>query len=227
MFRIFIGYDPRQPVALQVLMHSIYARASIPVAITPLVLSTLPSKRRGLTEFTYSRYLTPYLCNFEGTAAFFDADMLCLGDVAELKSYASQAAVSVVKNPALRFEWPSLMLFDCTHPDNRVLMPDFINSPESKPNKLEWTTPGDLPAIWNHCVGYDAPNPYAKVVHFTCGIPCFEETKDCEFSKEWNDEAYKSISIVSWEELMGNSVHVPRVKRGFLNDNAAAANPAN
>lgn len=226
MFRIFIGYDPRQPIALQVLMHSIYARASRPVSITPLVLDTLPITRRGLTDFTYSRYLPPFLCNFQGIALFLDADMLCLGDISELEGYAYQAAVSVVKNPQ-RFEWPSLMVFNCAHPDNQLLTPEYINSPDSKPNKLDWTPIGELPAEWNHCVGYDAPNPKAKLAHFTCGIPCFNETKDCEFSKEWNDEAYRSVSSVSWNELMGNSVHAPRVKRGFLNDDATRVNRAN
>jgi lipopolysaccharide biosynthesis glycosyltransferase len=69
---------------MQVLAHSIYKRASKPVSITPLVLSQLPIKRVGLTEFTYSRYLVPYLCGYEGLAIFMDADMLCLGDVHEL-----------------------------------------------------------------------------------------------------------------------------------------------
>ena len=41
MIKVFIGYDPRETVAFSVLAHSIHARASVPVSITPLVLSEL------------------------------------------------------------------------------------------------------------------------------------------------------------------------------------------
>ena len=36
------------------------------------------------TEFTYTRFLVPYLCGYQGKAIFIDCDMLCLGDIAEL-----------------------------------------------------------------------------------------------------------------------------------------------
>ena len=61
MLRIFVGHDPLQPVSTTVLVHSIISRASKPVCVTPLSLKTLPIKRRGLTEFTYSRFLAPYV----------------------------------------------------------------------------------------------------------------------------------------------------------------------
>lgn len=57
--RIFIGYDHRQAVAYNVLQFSLYRRSSRPLAISPLVLPTLPMKRQGLTPFTFSRFLVP------------------------------------------------------------------------------------------------------------------------------------------------------------------------
>ena len=36
------------------------------------------------TEFTYSRFLVPHLCDYRGKAIFMDNDMLCFGDVKEL-----------------------------------------------------------------------------------------------------------------------------------------------
>jgi hypothetical protein len=81
MLRIFIGYDDRQPVSYNVLHSSIMRRASIAVSITPLILNTLPMKRRGLTPFTYSRFICPYLCGFEGTSVFLDADIMLRDDV--------------------------------------------------------------------------------------------------------------------------------------------------
>lgn len=67
MIRVFIGYDPRQPLAYNVMQHSIARHSSVPVAITPLILDQLPITRRGLTEFTYSRFLVPALCDFKGS----------------------------------------------------------------------------------------------------------------------------------------------------------------
>mgnify|MGYP003348841068 CR=1 FL=1 len=80
MLRIFIGIDARQPVAYHVLVSSIQRRASRPVAITPLILEQLPIQRQGLTTFTFSRYLVPYLCGYEGQGLFIDSDMILLDD---------------------------------------------------------------------------------------------------------------------------------------------------
>lgn len=211
--RVFIGYDPRQPVAVQVVAHSVFTRASVPVAITPLKLATLPMTRRGLTEFTYSRFLVPYLSGYRGLSIFLDADMLCLGDVKELLQHAHEDAdrdLWVVQNER-RFEWPSLMVFNnarCT-----VLTPEYVDNPKSPVMELTWATRiGALPREWNQLVCYDPPNPDAKLVHFTQGIPCWPETKGVEFSDAWHKEAQASMSTVSFDALMGNSVHAKHVR---------------
>lgn len=216
MLRIFIGTDPRQPVAFHVLTASILKHATQPVAITPIKLSTLPMKRRGLTEFTYSRWLPPWLAGYSGQALYMDADMLVRGDLAELFwMFDTGKAVSVVQGKH-RFEWPSLMLFNCEHPDCRTLTPEYIDDVANQPASFAWTTNlGVLDKSFNHLVGYDEPNPDARVVHFTMGIPCWPETRGCEFSDEWNKTAFEAMSSVDWQELMGSSVHVPHM--GNLN----------
>jgi hypothetical protein len=170
----------------------------------------------GLTTFTFSRYCAPYLCGYEGMALFIDADMLCRADVYEMFEVADkEAAVSVVvnKDPKLAYERPSVMLFNCAK--CKSLTPEYIET--GKPQTLEWAesigTIGTLPAVWNHLVGYDSPNPEAKIVHFTQGIPCFPETKDSEFADEWMAEHRLMNGTVSWAEIMGNSVHAEPVKR--------------
>lgn len=209
--RVFIGVDPRQPVAFNVLQWSIIRRASKPVQIIPLVLPQLPITRRGLTDFTFSRYLPPFLCGFKGKSVFMDADMLVLGDVHELAGY--DAAVSVVKGPH-KFEWPSLMVFNnekCT-----TLTPDWINDEANQPQTLSWASEiGELPPEWNHCVGYDEPKP-AKLVHYTQGIPFFPEMRGTEYAAEWWAEHESMHFSVSWLELMGKSVHAERVLQRLM-----------
>jgi hypothetical protein len=203
MLRIFIGTDKRQSIAPQVLAHSIYRRASKPVSITPLVIEQLPVKKMGLTEFSITRYCVPYLCGFEGRALFLDADMLCLADISELEDVQLNDAVTVVKNER-RFEWPSLMLFDnalC-----KILTPQYIES--QKPWSLQWAeSVGELDAAWNHIVPYDKPRKDAKIVHHSAGVPIWPETWNAEYAEEWREEAKRSMSSVSFQELMGTSVH--------------------
>ena len=161
--------------------------------------------RRGLTEFTYSRFLVPYLCNYEGTALFLDADMLCLADITELFDlFDNRYAVQVVANKR-KFEWPSLMLFN--NETCKKLTPEFVESSDDL-FRMGWENVGPLPKKWNFCVGYDEKIPWANLVHFTKGIPVWDETKDCEYAEHWHKERKIMMSTCSFQELMGKSVHV-------------------
>lgn len=208
--QVFIGMDSRQPLAYTVLQSSIIARSSVPVSINPLLIWQLPVTRQGLTEFTFTRYLPPWLCNYEGWSLFLDADMIVRGDIKELFDMADDRyAVMVVKNRQ-RFEWPSLMLFN--NAKCQALTPEYIQTGE--PNLLQWGEVGELPKEWNHCVGYDAPNPEAKLVHYTMGIPCFEEVKALEHGDSWKQELQSAVSTVPWDAIMGKSIHAQVLRSG-------------
>lgn len=134
--------------------------------------------------------------------------MLVLGDISELFDLADpQYAVQVVKNKR-RFEWPSLMLFNCEK--CKALTLGYVE----KENLFDFAwaeSIGDLPAEWNHCIGYDEPKQ-AKLLHYTTGIPIFEQTKKFGYVEEWKEVHQYANGTVSWEELMGNSVHAEVVK---------------
>ena len=89
-FRIFIGFDPRESIAYHVLEHSLRKHSSIPLAITPLSRNNLlpvfnrEKSSSESTDFSFSRFLVPYLCDYKGWALFMDCDMLFRDDVAEL-----------------------------------------------------------------------------------------------------------------------------------------------
>jgi len=213
MMNVYIGFDPRQPIAFCVAAHSIWENAEMPVAVAPVKLSQLPLKRRGLTEFTYSRFLVPYLSNYEGVSLFMDSDTMARADVNELLAYAiayPDIPVWVVKGQ-LKFEWASVMVFNnklC-----RNLTPQFVEDPANKLFDLGWAEKvGELPKEWNFLVGYDTLNPKAKIVHFTQGIPIWSQTKDCNFSTEWLTMYKNMNSSVPFQELMGASVHVAHMK---------------
>lgn len=143
---------------------------------------------------------------YKGTALFLDGDMLVNGDISELFSLADpKYGVQVVKG-SRRFEWPSLMLFNCEKCKN--LTPELIEV--GSVQDLSWAEVGELPAEWNHCIGYDEPKE-AKLLHYTAGLPIFEETKKLGFVDEWKEMHRFANGTVGWEELMGSSVHKPMV----------------
>lgn len=205
--KIFIGYDHRQPIAYNVLQHSIISQSSKPVAIIPLVIDQLDCKRTGLTPFTFSRFMVPHLCDYEGWALFLDLDMIVKDDIAKLFDIADDRYAVMVSKNVFKFEWASVMLFNCAK--NRVLTPDFIQQAAGL-HKISWLKDdeiGDLPADWNVLVGYDNPIKNPKLIHYTQGIPLFPETRGCDYAKDWELALNAANMAVSWTELMGQSVH--------------------
>jgi hypothetical protein len=211
MINVFIGYDPREAVAYSVLAYSIQARASQPVSITPLMLAQLKGiltrERHPLqsTDFSFSRFLTPYLSGYEGWSAYADCDMLMLDDIVSLwKLRDERYAVMVVKHnhvpketvkhldePQTKYEkknWSSLILFNNAR--CRALTPDYVNKASGLDlHQFKWLGNDDLigalPDHWNHLVGYNPPRKDAALVHFTLGGPYFDEYRECEYAKEW------------------------------------------
>jgi hypothetical protein len=209
--RVFIGFDPREDVAFSVLSHSIHRNASQPVTITPVALDQLKEVYRRArnplqsTEFSFSRFLTPYLCGYEGWAIFMDCDMLMLDDVAKLWAMRDERyAVQVVKHVHVPKEdvkflgavqtkyekknWSSVMLLNCSQ--CQALTPEYVNAATGlELHQFKWlgndALIGDLPSRWNHLVGYDAPRADAALVHYTIGGPYFEEYRGCEYAAQW------------------------------------------
>ena len=221
MIKVFIGYDPREAVACSVLAHSIHARASVPVCIAPLMLSELKGlmtrERHPLqsTDFSFSRFLTPYLSDYAGWSIFMDCDMLVLDDIARLYALRDERyAVMVVKHdhvpkedkkfldqpqtPYQKKNWSSVMLFN--NEKCRALTPAFINTASGlELHQFKWLAGdeliGEIPPRWNHLVGYSPPQPGAALVHYTLGGPYFDEYRDCEYAEEWRAERLAMLGV--------------------------------
>jgi len=214
MINVFIGYDPREAGSYGVLAHSINARSSQPVSITPLMLSQLSDCfQRELdpnqsTEFAFSRFLVPYLSNFEGWSIFMDCDMLVREDIDNLWACRDDRyAVQVVKHDHKPSEttkflgqvqtsyekknWSSVMLFN--NAKCKALTPEYVNTATGlQLHQFKWLGNddliGEIPHKWNHLVGYDNYDKNAALVHFTVGGPYFGEYSSCDYASEWFEE---------------------------------------
>ena len=221
MIPVFIGYDTREAVAFSVLANSIHRHATQPVSVTPLMLSQLQGvfhrDKHPLqsTEFSFSRFLTPYLSGYSGWSIFMDCDMLVREDIANLWALCDERyAVMVVKHehvpretqkflgmPQSKYEkknWSSVMLFNnarCT-----ALTPDYVNSASGlELHQFKWLASDDeigaLPKRWNHLVGYDPEARDAALVHYTLGGPYFPEYAQCEYADEWRAEQARTLAV--------------------------------
>ncbi len=213
--RIFVGWDSREQVAYHVLAHSIIARSSLPVSITPLNQSVLRASgiytrgrdERASTEFSITRFLVPYLSNYEGVSVFMDCDMLVQHDIVELLAYAlAHQSVSVLAcqhdytpKAGTKFlgqsqeaypkkNWSSLMVFQ--NANCRALTPELVNGAEPKHlHRFEWAKDvAALPLEWNWLVGEYAANPHARNYHWTLGGPWFEAHEDVDHADLWFNE---------------------------------------
>jgi lipopolysaccharide biosynthesis glycosyltransferase len=183
-FRVFIGWDQREPIAYDVAKFSLERRASIPIEVTPIKLSELrerklywrPQDPLATTDFTYSRFLTPALAGYKSWALFCDCDFLFLGDIAGLAEYTkTPKAVFCVQHDYTpkdttkmdgkpqtaypRKNWSSLMLFNCDHPSVKTLTPEVVNTQTGAYlHRMQWAKDEDigaLPVTWNWLEGWN------------------------------------------------------------------------
>lgn len=221
MIRVFIGFDPKETGAFPVLSHSIHEHATQPVSITPIMLSQLHGlykrERNPLqsTEFSFSRFLTPYLSDYQGWSLFMDCDMLMTEDIVNLWNMRDDRyAVMCVKHDHqpkedIKFldavqtkyqkkNWSSVMLFNnarCT-----ALTPEYVNTASGlELHQFKWLNDdsliGDIPQRWNHLVGYNETDAHAALIHYTSGGPYFHEYAHCEHARAWFDAKERSMQI--------------------------------
>jgi len=233
ILKIFIGYDPIESIAFHTLVHSIYSRASGPVAITPLNIKNLEkiytreNDSRQSNEFSFTRFLIPYLTNYSGYAIFMDCDQMLRTDIFELindiQNQESKSAVHVVKHDYKptsnkkylgkaqftypRKNWSSFVIWNCEHPSNKIVTPEFVNEqPASVLHRFAWLADdeiGELDKRWNWLVGeYENPPDDVKNVHWTIGGPYFIEYDNSDFSDEWFREE-RRMSFCLQNEVPG------------------------
>lgn len=225
---IYIGYDPREHRAVEVLIDSIERHASSPlniVTINQVALRKIGLYRRAphidstcwanepggdmldafdgrplSTEFSFSRFLVPFLNQYEGFALFMDCDMYFRADPCKVfDEFADPGgpAIRCVKHhyehggnierklygcPQTyysRKNWSSVVLWNCGHPANQSLTVDDVNTKQGTwLHNFSWLNDadiGDLPEAWNWLDGHSDPSIEPINVHFTTGGPWFSK----------------------------------------------------
>ena len=218
---IMIGYDKREISAYHTLCQSILENSSIPVSFTPINLTNLRKfykRKKGpkdSTDFSISRFLVPYLSNFEGISLYLDCDFIIKGDVNELIKMANKNkkySVWCVKhkhNPSetkkflkekqLRYQkknWSSFMLFN--NKKCKILSAKKVEKSNGLYlHQFKWTKDnliGSLDPKWNILIGYNKFVKKYKGIHFTEGGPYIKEYKKSKHSNEWF-KVYNKIKI--------------------------------
>ena len=217
---VFIGYDRQEVVAYHVLCQSILEHASAPVRFTPINLASLkpvfdrPPVSLQSTEFSFSRFLTPYLSGYAGWSLFLDCDMLARADIAGLfaladerfavmvaqHDYAPRDEVKFLDHVQTRYakkNWSSVMLLNNAR--CRALTPDYVQRAAGLDlHQFRWLADegeiGALPLAWNWLVGEYDFNPDARLAHFTRGGPYFAGYEDCDYADEWRAACARTVA---------------------------------
>lgn len=231
---VFIGYDHREELAYRVCVQSLLAHSSIRIALTKLDLSRLRydgvyhrtytvkngqavddgDGRPFSTNFAFSRFLVPFLCDYKGWAIFVDCDFLFTADIASLLPLLDESkAVMVVKHdyaPAdgvkmtgqsqtayPRKNWSSFIAWNCSHPSNQNASPHNVNTRAGQwLHGFSWLRDydiGELPKTWNWLSDVDAPlDELPKAIHFTLGTPDMKGHENSPYADLWRQELTRS-----------------------------------
>jgi lipopolysaccharide biosynthesis glycosyltransferase len=217
---LVVGFDQKEAIAYHVFCQSVLDKSTQPVSFIPLAKNTLnkyyETHKDGSNEFIYSRFLTPYLLGYSGWAIYADGDMVCLEDISKLwnvrvehkekavlvvqHDYKTKAAIKYLGNKNENYprkNWSSLVLWNCEHPKNKILTPEFIQkSTGSFLHRFSWLEEseiGELKKEWNWLALEYPDNREAKLIHYTLGTPCFKDYSEGAMSVIWF-EAFRRAS---------------------------------
>lgn len=230
--KIFVGYDSREDIAWQVCRHSLLRNSTADLQVIPLRQSALrelglytrPHDIGASTEFSLTRFLTPYLAAESEWAVFCDCDFLFTSDIMEVFAGLDPAkAVYCVQHdytPTYRVKmdgkpqaiyprknWSSFMIFNCAHPDVKALTPAVVNNATAAYlHRFEWVRDdsaiGALDTDWNFLEGeYPQSDRVPRVIHYTNGGPWFEQWQNCGFADLWLRERDLYLASEQVEEI--------------------------
>ena len=199
---IYIGFDSKESIASDICEFSLKKNSEKKIIVNHIKIEEMKSRKiysrdtdkLGSTEFTFTRFLVPYLQNYKGWALFCDSDFLWLDDVNKLFSNVKdEFAIMCVhhdykptnnKKKLLssqqiypRKNWSSLVLWNCAHPSNKSVTPNLINTKDGKfMHRFGWLKDDEIGQIhyeWNWLINWykEPEDGKPKALHFTEGGP--------------------------------------------------------
>lgn len=219
MIDVFIGFDEKEEVAFHVLSSSIHKYSSKPVRITPIRLSQLKdifnrdNNKLQSTEFSFSRFLVPYLSEYKGYSIFMDCDMLFFEDINKLwnqmddkysvmvakHNYKPKDDIKFLNNKQSSYEkknWSSMMIFN--NEKCKSLTPEYVNTASGlELHQFKWLENdnliGEIDLKWNFLVD---EYPYEKDIfnaHYTLGGAYFKEYENCSYADKWKQALKQAL----------------------------------
>jgi len=224
MIPIVVGFDAREAIAYHTFCQSVLEKSSEPVSFMPLAPNTLRGYQEmhsdGSNAFIYSRFLTPFLRDYQGWAIFADGDMICCDDIAKLWAQRDETkALLVVKHDYKtkakgkylgnknedypRKNWSSLMLWNCSHPKHRILDPEFVmHATGAQLHRFTWLDDSDIGSLeagWNWLTTEYPDNADAHLLHYTLGTPCFIDYRNCDMADVWHEHFQRTVSGMQYD----------------------------
>jgi len=99
-----------------------------------------------------------------------------------------------------RKNWSSFVLWNCGHPSNKALSPDFFNVATGlELHRFTWLKDEEIGSIsheWNWLAGWykEPEDGKPKAVHYTEGGPWFKDYRNCEYSDLWKQALHNMMN---------------------------------
>ena len=228
--RVFIGWDERDALAANVCASSLRRLGCEPTFLRRDTLVQAGVHKRELftteagqhydvqtkkpqsTEFAFTRFHLPQLCDYQGWALFTDPDTLWTespeallhemqeqGEMAvwcvqhEHSPNESETMRGLIQTRYPRKNWSSVMLCDCGHTDCRRLGEHDLTNTEDGLylHGFGWTEqPGQLADKWNWLALPNRPAPIdmPACIHWTLGGPWMRGYAHTPYADLWRAE---------------------------------------
>lgn len=216
--QIFIGYDDNESDSFALASSTLIKNSKQPLQITPLCKKHFLSfyQRERLqnesSDFSITRFLVPYLSNFENWSLYIDCDVIIHEDISkifELKNErysimcckhqydpsSDQKKGQKIQTNYQFKNWSSLMLFN--NKKCKKLTPNYIQHAKGlELHQFQWldnhNSIGPIPLNWNHLVDEENQLEPIYIRHYTKGTPK-EIDVSYHHAKIWFDEYFKLI----------------------------------
>jgi lipopolysaccharide biosynthesis glycosyltransferase len=214
IYRVYIGWNPKEPEAAEVCRHSLLKHSTLPIQVHFLKRDDLkkseiyrrdPAREIDDREYPYLRYFVPHLANFTGWAVYCDPGVVWNADVRELFQHLDpSAAVHIAKHDPKLTESENqynsgVILWNCGHDSNRQLTPEVCsNQSPTFLHTFEWiqsTAIFPLALEWNWLANhYDTPKEgEPKAIHFANGGPWRSDCRHVKYG--W----YYARAFAEWQ----------------------------